>query len=137
MDGDAVAREKRNIYLQVIPTLLVPLKNHGFKYTAAGEEAVDGKPASILNVTGPDGKDFMLYFDKEGGLPVKEVARSIFDDGNEQTETATFTRYKDFGGIKKATSIEVRGGPQVVSYIEITDFKVLDHVNSDMFARPK
>jgi hypothetical protein len=136
MNADAVAKEKRNIYLQVIPSLLVPLKSNGFKYAAAGEEEIDGKPASILNVTGPDGKEFMLYFDKASGLPVKEVSRSIAHDGQEQIETATFTRYKDFGGIKKATAIEFRGGPQTVSYIEITDFKVLDQVNSDLFAGP-
>jgi hypothetical protein len=41
------------------------------------------------------------------------------------------------GGIKKATEIEVRSGPQNVSYIEITDFKVLDDVKSDIFAGPK
>jgi zinc protease len=137
MDGNAIAKEKRNIYLQVIPSLLVPLKGHGFHYAAAGEEEVGGKPASILNVTGPDGKDFKLYFDKESGLPVKEVARSIFNDGREQIETTTFARYKDFEGIKKATEIEVRSGPQNVSYIEITDFKVLDDVKSDIFAGPK
>ena len=136
MNADAVAKEKRNIYLQVIPSLLVPLKSNGFKYAAAGDEEIDGKPASILNVTGPDGKEFMLYFDKASGLPVKEVSRSIAHDGQEQIETATFTRYKDFGGIKKATAIEFRGGPQTVSYIEITDFKVLDQVNSDLFAGP-
>ena len=60
MDGDAVSREKRNIYLQVVPSLLVPLKRDGFKYAAAGEEEVDGKPASVLNVTGPDGQEFRL-----------------------------------------------------------------------------
>jgi hypothetical protein len=136
MDGDAVAKEKRNIYLQVVPSLLVPLKRDGFKYVATGQEEVDGKPASVLNVTGPDGKEFLLYFDKESSLPVREVARSISDDGKQHVETATFRRYQAFGGIKQATAIEVRRGPQDVTFIEITDFRVLDRVNSELFARP-
>jgi hypothetical protein len=136
MDGDAIANEKRNIYLQVIPTLLVPLKSHGFKYEHAGEDEVDDKPASILKVTGPDGKDFMLYFDKQSGLPVKQVVKSIGADGKEQTEEVTFGGYKDLGGIKKATSIEVRNDSPSVSFIEINDFKVLDDVPPATFARP-
>ena len=36
-----------------------------------------GKPAAALKVTGPDGKDFTLYFDKESGLPVRMVAKVI------------------------------------------------------------
>jgi hypothetical protein len=71
IEGDAVANEKRNIYLSVIPITLVPLNNNGFKYEAAGEEKVGDKPAVILKVTGPDSKDFTLSLDKESGLPVK------------------------------------------------------------------
>ena len=36
------------------------LKGKGFKYEAGGEEKVGDKPAVILKVTGPDGKDFTL-----------------------------------------------------------------------------
>ena len=57
--------------------MLVPLKGKDFKLEAAGEEKVDGKPAAGIKVTGPDQKDFTLYFDKESGLPVKLVARVV------------------------------------------------------------
>jgi hypothetical protein len=136
MDADAVATEKRNIYLQLVPTLLVPLKSAGFKYEAAGEEEVRGKPASILKITAPDGKDFTLSFDKQSFLPVKEVARSIAPDGKERVEEVTFSRYKDLGGIKKATMIEVEIDAQNFSFFEIVDFKVLDRVPLNTFTRP-
>ena len=71
LDGEGLAKEKRNAYLDVIPTLLVPLKGKGFKVESAAEEKVGDKPAAVVRVTGPDGKDFTLYFDKESGLPVK------------------------------------------------------------------
>ena len=85
LEGDGLANEKRSVYLQVIPITLVPLKGKGFKYEAGGEEKVGDKPAVILKVTGPDGKDFTLYFDKESGLPVKLVAKVIGFQGQENT----------------------------------------------------
>src|SRR4029079_10666896 len=40
LDEDQVAREKRTLYLQVVPVLLVPLKGPGFKVESAAEEKV-------------------------------------------------------------------------------------------------
>src|SRR5262249_53997414 len=108
LEGDALANEKRGVYLQVIPIKLVTLKEQGVKYETAGEEKVGDKPALILKITGPDGKDFTLYFDKESSLPVKQVAKVLGFQGQEYTAETTFEDYKDFDGIKKATKIEVK-----------------------------
>jgi hypothetical protein len=138
MMADAVAREKRNIYLQVIPVTLVPLKGKGYKCEAAEEDKVGEKPAVVVKVTAPDGKDFTLFFDKETGLPVKEVAQLEIPGGRLVTTETTFADYKDFGGIKKATKIEFKssgfgsGGSQVIS-----DFKILEKLPDDTFAEPK
>jgi hypothetical protein len=137
IEGDAVADEKRFIYLLVIPITLVPLKNNGFKYEAAGEEKVGDKPAVTLKVTGPDGKDFTLSFDKESGLPVKQVAKVVGFQGQEYTLESTYTAYKDFGGIKKATKIQAKRNGEKFQDLEVTEFKVLDKVDPDAFAEPK
>jgi hypothetical protein len=137
--SDAViAIEKRTSYLQVIPVILLPIKRNDFKYEAAGEGQVGDKPALGLKITAPDGKDFTLFFDKETGLPVKEVARVDSTGGREATAETTFSEYKDFGGIKKATRIEVNtfGFGSGFSQV-ITDFKVLDNVDDGTFAEPK
>src|SRR5262249_1910925 len=63
IDGDGLANEKRRIYLQLAPGLPGLLRGKGFKLATAGEDTVDGKPAAGLKVTGPDGKDFTIYFD--------------------------------------------------------------------------
>ena len=137
LEGDGLANEKRNVYLQVIPITLVPLKGKGFKYETAGEEKVGDKPAVVLKVTGPDGKDFTLYFDKESGLPVKQVAKVIGFQGEEFTAETTFADYKDFGGIKKATKVEVKRDGEKFQVMEVTEFKVLDKVDPDTFTEPK
>jgi hypothetical protein len=137
LEGDALANEKRGVYLQVIPITLVPLKGKGFKYEAAADEKVGDKPAAVLKVTGPDGKDCTLYFDKESGLPVKQVAKVLDFRGQEYTAETTFADYKDFGGIKKATKVVVKRDGEPFQSWEVTEFKVLDKVDPETFTEPK
>jgi hypothetical protein len=137
IEGDGVTNEKRNIYLAVIPITLVAVKGNGFKYESAGEEKVGDKPAAKLKITGPDGKDFTISFDKESGLPVKQVAKVIGFQGQEFTMETTFGEYKDFGGIKKATKIHSTRDGEKFQDMEVTEFKVLDKVEPDTFSEPK
>jgi hypothetical protein len=137
VDENGIANEKRNVYLQVLPTILLPLKGDKFKLEAAGEKAVGGMPAVGLKVTPPDGKDFTMFFDKGSGLPVQVVAKVIGFMGDEFTQETTLSDYKEFSGIKKATkSVSKRDGEKFVE-TQITEFKVLDTVDSKSFEQPK
>jgi hypothetical protein len=137
LEGEALANEKRVVYLNAIPITLVGLKGNSFKYAAAPEEKVGDKPAVVLKVTGPDGKDFTLFFDKESGLPVRQVARILSFQGEEYTSETTFADYKDFDGIKKATKITVKRDGEPFQSWEVTEFKVLDKVDAEIFTEPK
>jgi hypothetical protein len=136
MDGDALANQKRSAYLEILPVTLVGLKGKDFKLEAAGEEKVDGKPAAGIKVTGPDQKDFTLYFDKESGLPVKLVARVAGFQGNEFTLETTYKDYKDFDGVKKATKMEGKRDGEDFTKSEITEFQVLEKVEPATFSEP-
>jgi hypothetical protein len=138
LDAAGLANEKRNLYLQVVPVTLVALKGNGFKCATAGEEKVADKPAVGLKITGPDGKDFTLYFDKESGLPVKMVASVVGPpQGEEYTQETLFSDYKDFDGIKKATKVVVKRDGEPFIKHELTEFKVLDKVEPETFSEPK
>jgi hypothetical protein len=137
LDKTALANQKRGVYLQVVPTTLVQLKGKGFKMEAGGEEKVGGKPAVAIKATGPDGKDFTLFFDKESNLPVKLVAKVAGFQGNEVTQETTYGNYKEFDGIKKATKIESKRDGEKFQELEITEFKVLDKVDPKTFDEPK
>jgi hypothetical protein len=137
LDKDAVANEKRTVYLGVIPVMILPLKGKEFKVEAIGEEAVGGKPAAVLKVTGPDGKDFRLYFDKESGLPVRLVAKVIGFGGEEFTQDVTYSDYKEMGGLKKATKISAKRDGEKFLEQQITELKVLDTVDPKTFAEPQ
>jgi hypothetical protein len=137
MDKDAVANEKRNVYLQLIPATILPLKGKGFKVAAAGEEKVAGKPAVVVKVTPPDGKEFRLSFDKKTGLPVKVTGKVVGFMGEEFTLETTYHDYKDFQGVKKAThSVSKRDGEPLIDQ-RITEFRVLDRVDPKTFAEPQ
>jgi hypothetical protein len=137
MDADALANEKRNLYLNLTPVLILPLKGKGFKVEMAGEEKVGDKPAVILKVTGPDGKDFKLFFDKESGLPVKLTATVVGFNGEEYVQDTTYSDYKDFAGIKKATKVESKRDGQKFISSEITEFKAVDKPDPKTFAEPQ
>ncbi|MHB1558290.1 MAG: hypothetical protein ACYC61_12590 [Isosphaeraceae bacterium] len=136
MEDEALANWKRRDYLEVLPVTLVAIKGKGFKLEAAGEEKVDGKPAAGVKVTAPDGKDFTMYFDKESGLPVKQVAKVAGFQGDENTQETTFKDYKDFGGIKKATRVETTRDGEPFIKTEVTEFKVLEKVDPKTFEEP-
>jgi hypothetical protein len=137
MDADGVSNEKRNVYLQVIPITLVPLKGKTFKVNVAGEDKVDDKPAVILEVTAPDGRNFKLFIDKESNLPVKLAARVVGFGGQEFNQETTLGGYKDFDGIKKATKVVSKRDGQKFAESEITEFKVLDKAEAATFAEPQ
>jgi hypothetical protein len=137
LEDDALASQKRNVYLQVVPEMPLLLKGEGFKVETGEEEKVGGKPAAVLKVTGPDGKEFQLFYDKESGLPVKMTATVAGRQGNEFAQETTFGNYKDFDGIKRATKIVTKRNGTKFLDAELTEFKVLDKVDPKTFAEPQ
>ncbi len=137
LDADGLANEKRNLYLQILPMTLVRLKDNAYKLEPAKEEQVDGKPAIGVKVTGPDKKDFTLYFDKESGLPVKQVAKVAGFMGDEVNQETIYSNFKDFGGMKRATKIENKRDGEKFLEAEVSDFKILDKVDPKTFTKPE
>ncbi len=137
LDANGLANEKRNIYLQVFPAIILPLKSKLCKVEAAGEEK-DGKKTLVgIKGTGPDGKEFKLYFSKKSGLPVKQVAQVAGFGGKEFLQETTFSDYKDFDGIKVATKmVSKRDGNKFMEQ-QITEFRVLSKVDPKTFAEPQ
>jgi len=137
LEGDELANEKRIAYIDVVPILMLPLKGKDFKVASAADEKVGDKTAATVLVTGPDGKDFTMSFDKETGLPIRLKGKLMDDQGKEITQDTTFEDYKGFDGIKVSTKFQTkRDGEQFVE-VEGMDFKVLDKLDPDTFAEPK
>jgi hypothetical protein len=136
-DANAVAVEKRNLYLQVVAVTIVPLKGKGFKVESAADEKAGDKTLAVVKVTGPDGKDFTLAFDKDSGLPARMLARVTGFGGQEFVQETTYADYKDFGGIKKAAKVELKRDGETFLKQEVVEFKVLEKVDPKTFAEPQ
>jgi len=120
-----------------VPAILVQLKDKGIKLDLAGVEMVAARPAAALKITGPDGKDFQLSFDQESGLPVKLVAKVTQPMMEEFLMETTFSEYKDFNGIKKATKLESKRDGKKFIDLEISDFRLIEKVDPKSFAEPE
>lgn len=136
LDAEGVANDKRGMSIQIASALVVPLKDKKYKVEVAGEEKVGDKPATILKVVDADGKDFKISFDKESGLPVKVVAMVKGMNGEELQESV-MSNYKEFGGIKKATKLEIKREGATFLTQELSEFKVLDKADSGAFDEPQ
>jgi hypothetical protein len=137
LEGDQLANQKRTAYLQLVPEMPLLLKGEGFKVESGEEQKVGDKPAAVLKVTGPDSKEFQLFYDKESGLPVKLTATVAGRQGNEFAQETTFANYKDFDGLKRATKIESKRNGKKFMSSEVTEFQVLDKADAKTFAEPK
>jgi hypothetical protein len=137
LDAENLAREKRNVYLQMVPVTLLPLTSKDFQVESAGEAKVGDSEASVLKVKAPDGKEFELSFDKKSGLPLRLVAKVTDFMGNEFTQETTYGEYKELGGIKKATKLTTKRDGEAFIEAEITEFKLLEEVDDKLFEEPK
>lgn len=137
LEGDQLANEKRRVYLGVVPIKLLPLKDKAFKIDTVGEEKAGGKTLKGIKATGPDGKEFKLYFDAETGLPVKMIATVVGFQGEDFEQTTNYADFKEFDGIKVATKVEVARDGEKFQSAEISDFKVLDKADPKLFASPE
>jgi hypothetical protein len=136
IEGDDLANEKRRAYL-LAAAMVLPLKGKGFKVESVADDKVGDRPAVAIKFTGPDGKDFTLAFDKESGLPVRLVATVKGFQGEDFTQETSYSDYKDFGGVKRATKVESRRDGMKFVAVEVSDFKALDAVPPGTFDEPK
>ena len=57
--------------------------------------------------------------------------------GDEFIQESTYSDFKDFDGIKKATKIESKRNGETFLEAELVEFKVLSEVDAGLFEEPK
>jgi hypothetical protein len=132
-----LANERRNGWREWTAVDVLLLKSPPFKTEPAADADVNGKPAAGVKVTGPEGAPFTLYFDKSSGLPVRMTATVTTFTGDDAAEEVTYSDYKDFDGVKKATKVETKHDGQRLLVAEVTKFKVMDKPEAGTFDKPE
>jgi hypothetical protein len=136
LEEDRVAGAAQGAYLLAVTTTILPLKTKGFKAEAAPDDKVGDKPVAVIKGTGPDGKTFMLYFDKESGLPLKMTATVMGFQGDDVKQETTYSDYKDFDGIKRASKVESKRDGNPFIKMEYAGFKLIEKPEASTFAEP-
>lgn len=126
LDREALANERRTIYLQALPVVLLPLKdkNSGFKVESAATAKLGDRSVVDLEIVPKEGKKFTLTLDAETALPVRTVAKVLDWTGNEVTQEVTYEAYKDMGGIKKATKLRYKRDGERLMDVDVVEFKL-------------
>jgi hypothetical protein len=133
-----LAEMKHTAFVHAVTTTLIPLKADGVKLESAGETRVGDKLASAVRVTGTDGREFTLWFDKVSGLLLKAAEiPNLGPQAPKITTETTFDNYVKSDGIYRATKISQLNDGQRFREEEITRFQVLEKVALETFERPK
>ena len=113
---------------------ITALKEMGVTTEYGGMETVDGEQAEVLNLTYPaeyGGMSGKLYFKTADSLPFKMVMTTPAGE-----VTAKMSQYKEAGGIKYASLIEMDTMMGAMN-MEITEFLVNTAIDASIFTRPQ
>lgn len=133
------AEMKMNQAMQEADALLPLLDNKKFKLSSGGEEDVDGKKASVINVTvNALKRDFKIYLDKKSNLMVKTSYRGQgFGEGGAPGEVlieSYYSEFKKFSDQQMATKLVVKHDTKKFLNITISDVELLEKIDDKEFS---
>ena len=136
MSKEQLAQQKETQYASWITTLL-PLKEKGFELSSLGESKVGDRPVVGIKVARKGHGDVELFFDKENGLLLKTEYR--YKDaraGKEADMVITGGDFKEFGGLKFPTKVEMKRDGKKFVEAEMSDIKPQPSLKASLFAKP-
>jgi hypothetical protein len=116
---------------------LLPLVTEkGIELSVLGESQVADRPAVRVGVKSKGHRDIDIFFDKESGLLVKTESHVIGPDKQQKVLEQVFSDYKDFDGLKLATTFTKYENGRQTSVEQITELKFVDRIDDSEFAKP-
>jgi len=116
--------------------LLPLLTEKGVELTMLGEAKVADRPAVGVRVKSKGHRDVDIFFDKESGLLVKTKSRVKSPDNVETVLEQVFSDYKDFDGVKLATTFTKYENGKQTSVEQITELRFVDRLDPKELAKP-
>jgi hypothetical protein len=136
MDAARLAEEKERLYAAWVATL-APLAGGGFQLTLLNPTQVDGRNVVRIRVAQEGHRDVDLSFDAATGRVVRSVTRVKNPrTGVRATEEVFYSRYRDFGGLQRATRVTVKVDGRRSAEGEVSDFKALGRASRRAFDPP-
>jgi hypothetical protein len=116
--------------------LLPLLTDEGIQLSLLGESVVADRPAQGIRVKSKGHRDVDVYFDKESGRLAKMESRVKSPDNHDIVLEQVFSDYKEFDGVKLATTFTKYENGRQTSVERIVDLKFVDEIDPNLFARP-
>jgi hypothetical protein len=116
--------------------LLPLLTEEGIELTVLGGSKVADRPATRVRVKSQGHRDIDIFFDNESGLLVKTESRVKSPDNRDMVLEQVFSDYKDFDGLKLATTFTKYENGRQTSVEQITDLTFVDRLDPKEYARP-
>lgn len=135
LPAETLAELKAQAHTDLVTSLSF-LDKPGVKLSLAGEQDVEGKPAAGVLVQVEGQRDVTLYFDKQSGLLVKAVFKTMVPMMGEATQEIFWSEYKDQDGVKYASKIQIRQNGRKVMDGKVTKVELLEKIDDKEFARP-
>jgi hypothetical protein len=136
MTKEQLAQQRESQYAGWVATLL-PLEDKAFQLSSLGESRVGKRPVVGIKVGHPGHNDVKLYFDKENGLLLRVEYR--FKDARTGKEAEMVTiggDFKEFGGLKFPTKIDMKRDGNKFVEAEILEIKPVEKLDPSIFTKP-
>jgi hypothetical protein len=139
MEKEVLDESREDMHSGHIAGQLTPLTKKGYKLSPLGEIKVNGRPAVGMLVQREGFRDFNLYFDKKDGLLVRAESRAkdFQQGGKDVSRQVTYSDYKDYEGLKVASRMVMKQDDKDFLTGEISNVKVLEKLNDDVFVKPE
>src|SRR5438105_741111 len=136
MTKEQLAQQKESQYAGWVTTLL-PLKDSAFQRSSLGESTVGSRPVVGIKVAHAGHNDIKLYFDKESGLLLRFEYRLKDARTGKEAEMVTLGgNFKEFGGLKFPTKIDMKRDGKKFVEAEILEVKPMERLDPSVFAKP-
>jgi hypothetical protein len=127
---------KEQTYVSEV-TLLTSLKDSAYELSGLGETKVVDKPAVGVRVAKKGHKDVDLYFDKDSGLLVKFLHRTMDLKTMQEVDVERIiTEYQDKDGLKEPKKGVVNRDGKKFIEAEVVEVKYLDEIDDTQFSKP-
>lgn len=136
LEGGQLDEMKASLHSNRVETLVPLLKDKEFTLKSLGETKVNGKAAVGIKVDAKGQKSISLYFDKDSGLLVKSVRRTLSPAGTEVDSESIIAEYMDAGGIKHPKKAIVHQDGKKFLEIEVSEAKASEKADDKVFEKP-
>jgi hypothetical protein len=127
---------RQEAFVRLWLATLLPLRKDGsLELGVLADAKVNGQPAAVVKVSRKGQPDLKFYFDKASNLLLK-IDRRASEAGLVFDQEFSFSDYKDFDGVKLATTqVETRGGKKFAELTGIS-YKFPRSIDENVFNRP-